>query len=150
MSKPEREEYEMENPKQVVPGRVQKNSNQKFKIQKQQDAELDVDIDIEEDGDYDVEKLSIDGLPATMDDSKPNSTPIRWFNNFSIKKNGLYLNQSFTVKIAGISALKAAKKNLVIWDGNTNKGKPWVFTGDIVDDTIELTDGDPAVGSSPP
>jgi len=136
----------MANPKQVVIGKVQKNSNRKFKIQKEKAAELDVDIDIEEDGDYEVDKLSVDGLPATMD----NGTLIRWFNNFSIKKNGQYLNQSFKVKITGISAIRAAQKNLVIWDGNTNSGKPWVFTGDIVDDTIELTDGDPAIGSSPP
>jgi len=136
----------MANPKQVVPGKVQKNSNKKFKIEKQKESELDVDIDIQTDGIYDVEKLSIDGLPGTMD----NGTPIRWFNNFSVKKNGEYINQSFTVKIAGISALRPAKKDLVIWDGNTNNGKPWVFRGDIIDDTFELTDGDPAVGSSPP
>lgn len=133
-------------PKKVIAGKVQKNSNRKFKIQKQKDTELDVDIDIEEDGDYEVEKLSVDDLPATMDDG----TAIRWFNNFSIKKNGQYLNQSFKVTIAGLSALKAEKKNIVIWDGNTNNGKPWVFRGDVTDDTIELTDGDPAIGNSPP
>lgn len=136
----------MANPKQVVTGKVQKNNSKNFKIQKQKDTELDVDIFIEEDGDYEVDKLSVDGLPATMDDG----TPIRWFNNFSIKKNGQYINQSFKVKIAGISALKAANKKIVVWDGNTNNGKPWVFPGDVIDDTIELTDGDPAVGGTPP
>lgn len=138
----------MASPKQIIAGKVQKNAGNRkqFKIQKHKDTELDVDIDIEEDGDYEVEKLSVDGLPATMDDG----TPIRWFNNFSIKKNGQYINQSFKVKIAGLSALKAAKKNIVIWDGNTNNGKPWVFPGDVSDDTIELTDGDPAIGSWPP
>jgi len=54
------------------------------------------------------------------------------------------------VKFPGASALRAANKKLVIWDGNTNSGKPFVFTGDITDDTFELTDGDPAIGSSPP
>jgi hypothetical protein len=136
----------MANPKQIVTGKVQKNSSKNFKIQKQKDTELDVDIDIEEDGDYEVDKLSVDGLPAAMDDG----TPIRWFNNFSIKKNGQYINQSFKVKIAGISALKAANKKLVLWDGNTNTGKPWIYSGDILDDTIELTDGDPAIGTCPP
>lgn len=136
----------MANPKQVIIGKVQKNSNKKFRIQKQKDTELDVDIDIEEDGDYEVEKLSVDGLPATMDDG----TPIRWFNNFSIKKNGQFINQSYTVTIAGLSALKGGNKKIVIWDGNTNNGKPWVYPGDVTNDTIELTDGDPAVGGSPP
>ena len=136
----------MANPKQIITGKVQKNSSKNFKIQKLKDTEVDVDIEIEEDGDYEVEKLSVDGLPATMDDG----TPIRWFNNFSIKKNGQYINQRYTVKIAGISALKAAKKQLVLWDGNTNNGKPWIYSGDIIDDTIELTDGDPGLGNNPP
>jgi len=136
----------MANPKQVILGKVQKNNKKQFKIQKHKDTEVDVDIDIEEDGEYEVEKLSVDGLPATMDDG----TLIRWLNNFSIKKDGNYINQSFKVKIAGISALKAAKKNLVIWDGNTNNGKPWIYSGDILDDTIELTDGDPGIGNTPP
>jgi len=136
----------MANPKQVITGKVQKSSNKKFKIQKVKATELEVDVDIEEDGDYEVEKLSVDGLPATMDDG----TSIRWFNNFSIKKNGQYINQSFKVTIAGLSALKGANKKLVLWDGNTNSGKPWTYSGDVLNDTIELTDGDPAVGSSPP
>lgn len=137
-------------PKKVIAGKVQKNNRKKFKIQKQKDTELDVDIDIEEDGDYEVEKLSVDDLPATFVDDKGNSYPIRWFNNFSIKKNGQYINQSFKVTIAGLSAFKAAGKKIVIWDGNTNDGKPWEFSGNVSDDTIELTDGDPGVGSSPP
>ena len=136
----------MANPKQVIIGKVQKNSNKKFKIQKQKDTELDVDIDIEEDGDYEVEKLSVDGLPATMDDG----TPIRWFNNFSIKKNGQYINQSYKVTVQGLSALLGKSKKLVIWDGNTNSGKPWVYSGEVLNDTIELTDGDPAIGATPP
>jgi len=136
----------MSNPKQVVPGKVQKNNSKNFKIKKDKSSEVDIDIQIDEDGDYDVEKLSIDGLPATLDDG----TAILWFNNFAIKKNGNYINQSFKVKFPGASALRAANKKLVIWDGNTNSGKPFVFTGDITDDTFELTDGDPAIGSSPP
>ena len=136
----------MANPKQVIIGKVQKNSSKKFKIQKQKDTELDVDLDIEEDGDYEVEKLSVDGLPATMDDG----TPIRWFNNFSIKKNGQYINQSYKVTVQGLSALLGKSKKLVIWDGNTNSGKPWVYSSEVLNDTIELTDGDPAIGATPP
>ena len=136
----------MANPKQVIIGKVQKNSSKKFKIQKQKDTELDVDLDIEEDGDYEVEKLSVDGLPATMDDG----TPIVWFNNFSIKKNGQYINQSFKVTVQGLSALLGKTRKLVLWDGNTNSGKPWVYSGDVLNDTFELTDGDPGTGYNPP
>jgi hypothetical protein len=136
----------MANPKQVIIGKVQKNSNKKFKIQKQKDTEMDVDIDIEEVGDYEVEKLSVDGLPAAMDDG----TSIRWLNNFSIKKNGQYINQSFKVTIQGLSALLGKTRKLVIWDGNTNSGKPWMYSGEVLNDSIELTDGDPAIGTTPP
>ena len=136
----------MPNPKQVISGKVQKNNSKNFKIKKDKDSEIDIDIEIDEDGDYDVEKLSVDGLPTTLDDG----TPILWFNNFAVKKNGNYINQSFKVKVPGASALRAANKKLVIWDGNTNNGKPFVFTGDITNDTFELTDGDPAVGTAPP
>jgi hypothetical protein len=142
----------MANPKQVITGKVQKNPNNRkhFKIQKHNDNELEVEIDIEKDDDYVVEKLSVDGLPATIDDEKGNAIPIRWFNNFSIMKGKEYINQSFKVKIAGLSAVRAAKKNIVLWDGNSNNKKPWVFTGAVIDDTIELTDGDPGIGMSPP
>jgi hypothetical protein len=132
--------------KTVITGKVQKDSNTKFKIKKDKDTELDVDVEIQDDGDYVVDKLSIDDLPATMNDG----TAIRWFNNFAIKKNGNYINQSFKVTIAGLSSVRSAKKKVVIFDGNTNNGKPFVFEGDITNDTLELTDGDPAVGSSPP
>ena len=126
--------------KTVVPGKVQKNSNKKYKIKKDKVSEVDIDIDIEEDGDYDVEKLSTDGLPETMHDG----TSITWFNNFAIKKNGQYINQKFKVKISGISNMGTSK--LVIFDGN---GDPYYYTGVIEDDTFELTDGDPATGKAP-
>jgi len=131
--------------KVIVSNKVQKDSNRKFKIKKDKATETDVDVEILEDGDYEVDKLSVDGLPSTMEDG----TAIGWFNNFAIKKNGQYINQSYKITIAGLSALRPSKK-LVIIDGNTNNGKPYVFTGDITNDTFELTDGDPAVGSSPP
>ena len=124
----------------VISGRVQKNSNKNFKIRKYKESEVDVDIEIVDDGDYQVDKLSIDGLPTNMHDG----TPIRWFNNFAIKKNGQYINQRYKVTIPGISNLGASR--LVIFDGN---GDPYYYTGAIVNDTFELTDGDPAVGTSP-
>ena len=126
--------------KVVVPGKVQKDNSRTFKIRKDKDSEVDVDIEIEEDGDFQVDKLSVDGLPTHMYDGNP----IRWFNNFAIKKNGQYINQKYKVTIPGISNLGSSR--LVIFDGN---GNPYYYTGEIVNDTFELTDGDPGAGSSP-
>lgn len=126
--------------KVVIAGKVQKNSSRSFKIKKDKDSEVDVDIEILEDGDYQVDKLSTDGLPTNMHDG----TPIRWFNNFAIKKNGQYINQRYKITIPGISNMGASR--LVIFDGN---GDPYYYTGAIVNDTFELTDGDPASGTAP-
>ena len=126
--------------KVVVPGKVQKDSSRKFKIKKDKTDEVDVDVEILEDGNYDVEKLSVDGLPAKMYDD----TSIRWLNNFSIKKNEQYINQRYKVTIPGLS--NRGNSRLVIFDGN---GDPYYYTGAIVNDTFELTDGDPATGMAP-
>ena len=126
--------------KVIVQGKVQKNSNKKFKIKKDKDTEVDIDIEIEDDGDYEVDKLSIEGLPAAM----PDGVPIRWFNNFSIKKNGQYINQKYKVTIPGISNM--GKSRLVIIDSS---GIPYYYTGAIVNDTFELTNGDPGSGAGP-
>jgi hypothetical protein len=134
-------EENMRQNKVVVPGKVQKNNSRNFKIKKDKDSELDVDVDIEEDGAYEVDKLSIEGLPTHMKDG----TPIRWFTNFAIKKNGQYINQHYKVKVPGLAASLASSR-LVIFDGN---GDPYYYTGEIVDDTFELTDGDPGIGHGP-
>ena len=126
--------------KVVVPGKVQKDSNRKFKIKKDKTNEVDADVEILQDGDYQVDKLSVDGLPTHMYDGNP----IRWFNNFSIKKNGQYINQKYKITILGISNMGTSR--LVIFDGN---GDPYYYTGAIVNDTFEMTDGDPGVGGSP-
>ena len=126
--------------KVVIPGKVQKDSNRKFKIKKDKTSEVDTEIEILEEGTYEVDKLSVDGLPTNMYDGNP----IRWFNNFAIKKNGQYINQKYKVTIPGISNLGSSR--LVIFDGN---GDPYYYTGAIVNDTFELTDGDPATGGSP-
>lgn len=129
--------------KVIVQGKVQKdNANKrKFKIKKDKEAEIDIDIEIEEDGDYEAEKLSTDGLPTHMYDG----TPIQWFNNFAVKKNGQYINQRYKVTILGIASI-LGKSKLVIYDGN---GDPYYYTGAITDDTFYLTDGDPAIGKGP-
>ena len=124
----------------------QKGKEKKFKIKKVKDSEIDVDIEIVGDasytGDYVIEKLSVEnvGLPEKMNDG----TPIRWLNNFGIKKNDQYINQKYKVTIPGISNMRGSR--LVIFDGN---GDPYYYTGAIVNDTFELTDGDPAPGMAP-
>lgn len=125
--------------KVVIPGKVEKHKshNKKHIIRKHEDHESDVTIELTGEGDYIVEKLSVDGLPAAMIDG----TPIRWFNNFSIKKNGQYINERFFVTIPD-----PGKSRLVIYDGN---GNPYYYTGDINNGVIELTDGDPAGGFAP-
>ncbi|HKY55053.1 MAG TPA: hypothetical protein VJM08_12135 [Anaerolineales bacterium] len=124
--------------KVVVSGKVQKENNKKFKIKKDKDSEVDVDVEILEDGDYEVDKLSVDGLPTQMHDKKT----IHWLNNFSIKKNDQYINQKYKVTVPGFSTMGY---QLVIFDGN---GDPYYYTGAIVNDTFELTDGDPGIGGA--
>ncbi|HNO83870.1 MAG TPA: hypothetical protein PKM54_04510 [Anaerolineales bacterium] len=125
--------------KVVVPGKVKKDkdNNKKYKIEKDKVSESDITIDIVDDGDYDVEKLSVEGLPANMVDGNP----ITWINNFSVKKNGQYINQRFFVTIPNIGSSK-----LIIFDGN---GNPYYYTGEIKNNRFELTDGDPAIGHWP-
>lgn len=130
------EESTMQN-KVVIPGKVDRLTNRKFKIKKDKAFEIDADVDIAEDGDYEVEKLSVDSLPKQMKDK----TTIRWFNNFAIKKNGQYIKQRYSVTIAGLSSAR-----VVICDSN---GDPYYYREPVKDDTIELTDGDPGIGGAP-
>jgi hypothetical protein len=130
------EENTMQN-KIVVPGKVDRLGKTKFRIKKDKASETDAEIDIVEDGDYEVEKLSVNGLPTHM----PDGTAIRWLNNFAIKKNGQYIKQRYFVTIKGLSSSRVA-----ILDGNGNLD---YYSGSIKDDTIELTEGDPGVGSAP-
>lgn len=125
--------------KVVVPGKVKKDKDnpKKYKIEKDKKSESDVTIEIVDGGDYEVEKLSVDGLPTAMTDGNP----IHWINNFAIKKNGQYINQRYFVTLPPVGA-----KRIIIFDGN---GNPYYYTGEVKNDTIELTDGDPAIGNWP-
>jgi len=125
--------------KVVVKGKVDKHKTSKkiFKIKSHKSSEYDLDIELLGDGDYEVEKLSTDGLPASMVDGNP----IRWLNNFYIKKNGQHINERFFVTIPDIG-----KSRLIIFDGN---GKHYYYTGEIKNNKFELTDGDPAIGAHP-
>jgi hypothetical protein len=137
------EENAMQN-KVVIPNKVQRagTGNRKFKIMKDKGSEVDADVEIvddpkDKDITFEVVKLSVDGLPTTMHDGKP----IRWFNNFAIRRNSEYINQRYFVTIPGLGS-----SGIVIFDGN---GDPYYYTGSITNDTIELTDGDPAIGGAP-
>ena len=123
-------------PKVVVQGKVEKHSNKKFKVKAHKKTEVDIDIEIDNEGEYEVEKLSIDNLPTTINGNK-----ITWLNNFAIKEAGNYINQPYKVRIPGIG-----NKRVVLLDNNSN-GNPYYYTGPIVNDTIELSDGDPGIGT---
>lgn len=123
--------------KVIVPGKVDRLNKKKFRIRKDKASEHDAEVDILDTGDYDVEKLSVDGLPEKMDDG----TPIHWLTNFAIKKNGKYINQRYSVTISGLSSSR-----VVIFDG---QGNLYYYSGKVKNDTIELTDGDPGVGTAP-
>lgn len=129
----------MEQNKKPVAGKVEKDKNnrKKFKIMKEKTSEEDVTIELTGDGDYEVVKLSVEGLPPAMNDGQA----IRWFNNFAIKKNGQYINEKFYVTIPDSKGSR-----LVIFDGN---GNPYYYTGEIKNNTFVLTDGDPASGWVP-
>ncbi len=128
----------MEN-KVVIPGKVKKDkaNPKKYKVEKDKASESDIEIQVTGEGDYDVEKLSVDGLPEKMTDGNP----IRWFNNFIIRKNKQVIKEKYFVKIPDLG-----KSRLVIID---SKGEPYYFMGEIKDNIIELTDGDPGTGRVP-
>jgi hypothetical protein len=125
--------------KTIIQGKVEKKDKKKFKVKAHKPTEVDADIEIVDEGDYQVDKLSVDDLPAIMPDGK---TKIVWLNNFSIKKGNDYINQPYKVTIPGLG-----KKQIVIIDNNSN-GNPYNFTGPVVNDTIELSDGDPGIGQT--
>ncbi|MBK9209006.1 MAG: hypothetical protein IPL71_12170 [Anaerolineales bacterium] len=56
--------------KTVVKDKVKqdKGNRKKYKIEKDNKSESDLTIEIVDDGDYEIEKLSIDGLPTHMAD----------------------------------------------------------------------------------
>src|SRR5215216_1511166 len=102
--------------KVVIPNRVERDkaNNRKFKVVKDKETETDVNVEIVDDPKdkaitFEIDKLSVDGLPSTMHDGKP----IRWFNNFAIHRNGEYINQRYFVTIAGLGS-----SGIVIFDGN--------------------------------
>jgi len=147
--------------KKTVLSTIANSGNKKFKIPKSKDKNTEKDADVEilgddPDSDFVVEKLSVDdvdeaGLPVLP--TKYGNDDIVWFTNFAIKKNSTkeYINQPYKVKILGLSAAKAAGKKILIIDGNSSGSVPTVINDKVDDnDTIELTDGDPAIGGSPP
>jgi hypothetical protein len=149
-----REELTMAYEKKPLTGKVtkieeKKNGRKKikFKVEKDKpnnrDADIEIDVDENNTDDFTVESYSTDDLPSTITNPDGSKTNITWFNNFSVKKNGNY-NVTYKVTIPGISNL--GNSRLVIYHGS---GDPQYFSGSISGNTIELTNGDPAVGSGP-
>ena len=139
--------------KKILYSIISNSGNKKFKIPKVKGTEKDADIEIlgsDPDSDFVVEKLNIDGAELP---TKFGNDDIAWLTNFAIKKNSTkeYINQPYKVKISGLSAAKADGRKILIIDGNSSSNVPTDIS-DKVDsnDTIELTDGDPAIGNSPP
>lgn len=138
--------------KKILHSTIANGGNKKFKIPKGKGTEKDADIEIlgdDPDSDFAVQKLSIDGAELP---TKYGNDDITWLTNFAIKKNSTkeYINQPYRVKITGLSAAKAAGKKILIVDGNSSNNIPTDITNKVDNnDTIELTDGDPAVGNSP-
>ena len=68
-----------------VDNKVKKDTDKdwKFTIEPALPSEVSVEIDLEVSGKYEVDKLETETLPTKMPD--PDNTPIRWFNNFSVK-----------------------------------------------------------------
>lgn len=129
--------------KVIISGKVDRLHQRKFRVRKHKESEIDAIIEILEDTgidneSYEVEKLSIEGLPEKID-----GIPIRWLANFSVKKKGQYINQRYTVTIPGLSS---STSKVVILD---SKGNLYYYPDPIVNDTIELTDGDPGTGQAP-
>lgn len=124
--------------KPEISGKVKHDKgSKKYKVEKDKDSEEDITIEVTGDGDYDVQKLSVDGLDKKMKDG----TDIHWLNNFSIKKGGHYINEKYYVTIPDLGSSR------VVLCGAT--GDPYYYEGKITDGkTIELKDGDPAVGKT--
>jgi hypothetical protein len=133
----------------VTKSEEKKNGRKKIKFKVKKDKpdnrEVDIEIDVDENNtdDFTVESYSTDDLPPTIANPDGSTTSITWFNNFAVKKNGSY-NVAYKATIPGISNL--GESQLVIYYGS---GDPQYFRGRIENDTIELTNGDPATGKSP-
>jgi hypothetical protein len=123
-----------------IPGKVEKHKSnpKRFIVRKHHASETDIEVEVTGDGDYEIEKLSLEGLPEKM----PDGTLIRWFNNFHVKKNKQIIKEKYFVTIP--EGQKGSR--LVIVD---SKGEPYYYKGEIKNGVIELTDGDPGTGWCP-
>ncbi len=64
-------------PKKVLRKKnFKQNQKKKFKIKAHHKKEVGIEIEVMENGDYEIEKLSVDDLPDSIDGHK-----ITWLNN---------------------------------------------------------------------
>jgi hypothetical protein len=130
-----------------VSGKVQNKGNGNYKVDKGNGPdEVDVDIDLHGANNYEADTLETDTLPKTMPDD-PNGSPIRWFNNFSIKENGNYIKKKYTVTIGNLKE-KLGKGKLVIYS-ETHDPNLYYLDPQPSGDSFDLDDGDPGAGGSP-
>lgn len=127
-----------------IPGKVRKESARKFEVEPVKSGEVQITIDLLEDGQYEVSKLSDEGLPTHYPDE--NGDRITWYNNFSITRGGNFIKQRYRVTIPGLSR-RPKNSTVVIYDDT--RGLYAYDPSRIDGDTIELNDGDPAVGHAP-
>lgn len=125
-----------------ISGKVNKKSDLKFEVQAVRSGEVAITVELMEKGNYEVSKLSDDGLPTHFPEK--GGQPITWYNNFSITKGGQFIRQRYKVTIPGLSR-RPGNSILVIYD----RSGLHAYEGDPDGDTIELADGDPAVGHAP-
>ena len=133
-----------------VSGKVKDQGNGRFQIEKgDQPNETNIDIELPANGMYEVAKLRTNvggpnGLPREID-----GKTIRWFNNFSIKQDGIYIKKKYTVRIPNLST-RLGNGKLVIYS-DTHEPKLYYYDGSINynDDSFDLDDGDPAAGGVP-
>lgn len=116
----------------------------RFAIQPMAAGEVKATIEVSEsdDNEIEIEKLDTDGLPREYE-----GKPIVWYCNFRVLKGGKPLQQKYRLKIPELRNLPK-DSTVVIYDSR-EKVIPYDRSKIIGGDTLELTDGDPAVGHAP-
>jgi len=132
-----------------VSGKVKKdpNNDRKYTIETDAAGEVDIEIELLEDGAYVVDKLQTESLPKKMPD--PDSTTIRWLNNFSIQENRQNIKKKYNVRIPGLASKLREKNSRLVIYSDMQTPNLYYYQGTVQNDTFELSDGDPGVGMGP-
>ena len=131
--------------KTIIPGKIEKHSKKEFKAGKHHGQEKEIYILFDVDVEHTIEKLSIEGLPATTADKRP----ITWHNNFVVKK----ADGTSADGVAYSVLLDAADGETIVYYDETGLH---TYTGSVNNRShqnknwkeIRLSKGDPAIGIS--